>query len=76
MMYHPLGGLARQNEPCKFAADPYTVEDLIAFDTLSREVADFLDACVRGKANIMVAGGTGAGIPPPLLPAGRRRRWH
>ena len=45
----------------KFAADPYTVEDLIAFDTLTREVADFLDACVRGKANILVAGGTGAG---------------
>ena len=45
----------------KFAADPYMVEDLIAFGTLSREVADFLDACVRGKANILVAGGTGAG---------------
>ncbi len=45
----------------KFAADPYMVDDLIAFGTLSREVADFLNACVRGKANIMVSGGTGAG---------------
>lgn len=45
----------------KFAADPYMVEDLIAFGTLTREVADFLSACVRGKANILVAGGTGAG---------------
>jgi pilus assembly protein CpaF len=45
----------------KFATDPYMVDDLIAFDTLTREVADFLDACVRGKANILVAGGTGAG---------------
>jgi pilus assembly protein CpaF len=45
----------------KFATDPYTVEDLIAFGTMTREVADFLDACVRGKANILVAGGTGAG---------------
>ncbi len=45
----------------KFATDPYTVDDLVAFGTLSREVAEFLDACVRGKANILVAGGTGAG---------------
>jgi len=45
----------------KFAADPYTVEDLIAFGTVTKEVAEFLNACVRGKANILVAGGTGAG---------------
>ncbi len=45
----------------KFAADPFTVDDLLAFGTLTKEVADFLDACVRGKANILVAGGTGAG---------------
>jgi pilus assembly protein CpaF len=45
----------------KFATDPYTVDDLIAFGTLTKEVAEFLDACVRGKANILVAGGTGAG---------------
>ena len=45
----------------KFATDPYTVDDLVAFGTLTKEVAEFLDACVRGKANILVAGGTGAG---------------
>ena len=45
----------------KFAADPYTVEDLIAFDTLSRASADLLSACVRGRLNILVSGGTGAG---------------
>ena len=45
----------------KFATDPYTVEDLIDFGTITKEVAEFLDACVRGKANILVAGGTGAG---------------
>ena len=45
----------------KFATDPYTVDDLIAFGTMTKEVAEFLDACVRGKANILVAGGTGAG---------------
>jgi pilus assembly protein CpaF len=45
----------------KFAADPYRIEDLIGFGTLSRTVADFLDACVRGRLNILVSGGTGAG---------------
>jgi pilus assembly protein CpaF len=45
----------------KFAADPYRIEDLIGFGTLTRTVADFLDACVRGKLNILVSGGTGAG---------------
>src|SRR4051794_17470018 len=45
----------------KFAADPYTVEDLISFDTLTRPAADFLDACVKGRLNILVSGGTGAG---------------
>jgi len=45
----------------KFSSDPYQVEDLMAFGTLTKEVADFLNACVQGKANILVAGGTGAG---------------
>ena len=45
----------------KFAADPYTVEDLISFDTLTRPAADLLEACVKGRLNILVSGGTGAG---------------
>jgi pilus assembly protein CpaF len=45
----------------KFAADPYVTEDLVAFGTMSQAVADFLDACVRGRLNILVSGGTGAG---------------
>jgi pilus assembly protein CpaF len=45
----------------KFSADPYTVEDLIAFDTLSAQSAQLLEACVRGRLNILVSGGTGAG---------------
>jgi pilus assembly protein CpaF len=45
----------------KFSADPYQVDDLIAFGTVTRQVADFLDSCVRGKLNILVSGGTGAG---------------
>ncbi|MGB8649210.1 MAG: CpaF family protein [Mycobacteriales bacterium] len=45
----------------KFSADPYQVEDLIGFGTVTRPVAEFLEACVRGKLNVLVAGGTGAG---------------
>ncbi len=45
----------------KFAADPYTVDDLVVFGTLSQAVADFLNDCVRGRLNILVSGGTGAG---------------
>ena len=45
----------------KFAADPLTVEDLIRFGSLSDRTAAFLDACVRGRLNIIVSGSTGAG---------------
>jgi pilus assembly protein CpaF len=45
----------------KFAADPLTVDDLIAFGSLSERSAGFLDACVRGRLNIIVSGSTGAG---------------
>ena len=45
----------------KFAADPFTADDLIAFGTLTPLVRDFLSACVRGRANILVSGGTGSG---------------
>ncbi len=45
----------------KFAADPFTDLDLIDFGTMSPVVANFLEACVRGKLNILVSGGTGAG---------------
>jgi pilus assembly protein CpaF len=45
----------------KFAADPFEVDDLISFGTMSRSVAEVLSACVRGRLNTLVAGGTGAG---------------
>ena len=45
----------------KFATDPYVADDLVSFGTMTRTVADLLEACVRGKLNILVAGGTGAG---------------
>jgi pilus assembly protein CpaF len=45
----------------KFAVDPYQAEDLVSFGTLTDLVAEFLRACVRGRLNILVSGGTGAG---------------
>ncbi len=45
----------------KFAADPLTVRNLIDFGSLSEKTASFLDACVRGRLNIIVSGSTGAG---------------
>ena len=45
----------------KFAVDPYTLEDLISFGTLTMDIAKFLRASVRGRINIIVSGGTGSG---------------
>ena len=45
----------------KFAADPFTDNDLISFGTMTRQVRDVLDACVRGRLNIVISGGTGSG---------------
>src|SRR5256714_4407956 len=45
----------------KFAADPFGVEDLIGFGTLNPQTARFLEACVVGRLNIIVSGGTGTG---------------
>ncbi len=45
----------------KFAADPYKVNNLINFKTMSQKVADFLEVCVKGRLNILVSGGTGSG---------------
>ncbi|HEX2738367.1 MAG TPA: CpaF family protein [Acidimicrobiia bacterium] len=45
----------------RFSADPFRVEDLIEFGTITPQVAHFIDACVRGRLNIVVSGGTGTG---------------
>ncbi|WP_274363977.1 CpaF family protein [Paenibacillus thermotolerans] len=45
----------------KFSEDPFTIEDLIRFGTLTEEMALFLDACVKARLNIFVSGGTGSG---------------
>jgi pilus assembly protein CpaF len=45
----------------RFAADPYGTADLVSFGTFSDPMAQFLEACVRGRMNLLVSGGTGAG---------------
>ena len=45
----------------KFARHGYAAADLVRLGSLSEPSADFLDACVRGKRNILISGGTGTG---------------
>ena len=45
----------------RFAAEPYRTDDLVEFGTISGSVAEFLNACVRGRVSMLVSGGTGAG---------------
>jgi len=45
----------------KFSKDPYTINDLIGFGTITQEMAMFLEACVKARLNIFVSGGTGSG---------------
>jgi pilus assembly protein CpaF len=45
----------------KFKKEGITVEDMIRFGSLTREMAEFLSACVRARLNVVVSGGTGSG---------------
>ncbi|WP_377643890.1 CpaF family protein [Oryzobacter terrae] len=45
----------------KFSKDPFNDADLIAFGTMTPAVRDFIKACVRGRRNIVISGGTGSG---------------
>ena len=45
----------------KFATDPFTVDDMIRFGTLTPQIAKFLELCVASRRNVMISGGTGSG---------------
>ena len=45
----------------KFSRELLAADDLVRLGTLGRSTLDFLSACVRARANILVAGGTGTG---------------
>ncbi len=53
------------NGPCitirKFSKDPFTVDNLVEFGTISRSIADFLKICVENRKNVVISGGTGSG---------------
>jgi pilus assembly protein CpaF len=45
----------------RFSTEPLTDMDLIQFGTMTATVTEFLQLCVRGKLNLIISGGTGAG---------------
>ncbi|MTI83675.1 MAG: CpaF family protein [Firmicutes bacterium] len=45
----------------KFSREPFQVADLVRFGTLTEQMAEFIDACVKSRLNIVVSGGTGSG---------------
>ena len=45
----------------KFGKKPITAQQLLKFGSLTPDMLQFLEACVKGKLNIVVAGGTGSG---------------
>ncbi|MCX7614975.1 MAG: CpaF family protein [Clostridiales bacterium] len=45
----------------KFSKEPITAQNLLGFGSLSPKMLNFLEACVKGRLNIIVSGGTGSG---------------
>jgi pilus assembly protein CpaF len=45
----------------KFPSKPLTVDDLIKFGSFTKDVAEFLRACIVSRLNVIVSGGTGSG---------------
>jgi pilus assembly protein CpaF len=45
----------------RFAADPYRMNNLVEFGTVTPALAEILRAAVQARLNILVSGGTGAG---------------
>ena len=45
----------------KFSRKRLTIADLVGFQSMTAEMAEFLEACVLAKLNIFISGGTGSG---------------
>jgi len=62
----------------KFRADRFTMDDLMGAGTLTPELSELLQACVKGRLNILISGGAGTGKTTLLnafsafIPAGER----
>lgn len=62
----------------KFAAKPFTVQDLIAKGSMTDSLVKFLKSCVDARINLVVSGGTGTGkttflnVLSSFIPEGER----
>jgi pilus assembly protein CpaF len=62
----------------RFGVNPIDAERLVALGAMTSEMCRFLEACVKSRINILLAGGTGAGKTTLLnvlsrwIPAGER----
>ena len=45
----------------RFSVVPYTMVDLLGFQTLNAEMAELINGLVKAKINLLVSGGTGSG---------------
>ena len=45
----------------KFLGDKYTIQDLVAVNTLTEPVAQFLADAIKARLNVLISGGTGTG---------------
>ncbi len=45
----------------RFAADPYTAEDLIAFGSVTPQLMELMSGVVKARLNVLISGGTGSG---------------
>jgi pilus assembly protein CpaF len=45
----------------RFGSKPLLIEDLIGYKAVTREMIQFLSACVNARINVIISGGTGSG---------------
>ncbi|UCD84722.1 MAG: Flp pilus assembly complex ATPase component TadA [Deltaproteobacteria bacterium] len=62
----------------KFSKNPFGIEDLVIFGSLTKNMAEFLKVAVRARKNIVISGGTGSGkttllnVVSSFIPEGER----